>query len=90
MESLGTIKSHNMGSTLEKAKELFKSMLAQRTEMYDYVTAEIKRGGYYYRMICEIFKVNSITIKIMDQTIHVESSDKVIVFQNDSVSFLRK
>jgi hypothetical protein len=75
---------------MEKAKLLFRSMLAQKSDMYDYLTSEIKRGGYYYRMICEIFNINSITITVNDKKISVESSDKIILFQDDSVLLISK
>lgn len=75
----------------KEGKVLFKGILEERNEMYDYVTRSLQRGGYSYRQICAVFKINNITVKIYEEgKIVVKSPQKIILFENQKLYvFLR-
>lgn len=65
---------------------LLKRIIEGRNEMHDYMTSSLAFGGYNYRKVCEVFKINTITIKFYkDDKICIKSPQKIIVFENQEL-----
>jgi len=70
---------------------LFKQIIEGRNEMHDYTTSTLVRGGYNYRKICEIFKINTITVKFYEgERVCIESPRKIIFFENQKLHLYEK
>ncbi|HTJ50049.1 MAG TPA: hypothetical protein VL443_11380 [Cyclobacteriaceae bacterium] len=70
---------------------LFKRIIDGRNEMHDYMTSTLIRGGYNYRQICEVFKINTITVKFYENDkIRVESPQKIVLFENQKILIYEK
>jgi hypothetical protein len=73
---------------MEGVKNLLRSMITQKEEMYDYLSTHIGRGGYYYRSLCMLLKKTYLTITILGSKVKVEFSNGIIVYENDNVFLL--
>jgi hypothetical protein len=71
--------------------KLFQEILEERSQLRNYATTSLRRGGFYYRKISTLIGANAFSIAFpAEGCIHLESQQKRIRYENGTLKMFQR